>query len=152
MNLGFKMPLLKQEDKCRPTISVITSLGVPSGSGDTKAGDVVPEVKFPWNYAINPCWSIYGSVLGRVPDTNEGQFFQSAATLATSYQFVDWMSVYIEYFGVYPANHHQDCAHLLSAGPVFRITDNISLDTRASVGLNEQAPDFQASIGFGIRF
>jgi hypothetical protein len=151
MNLGFKFPIVKQG--CWwPTISVIPSLYVPSGSDNKSANNVVPELKFPWNYAINDCWTVYGSVLGRVPDGDRGQFYQTAVTLAGGYKINDCISVYLEYLGIYKTAPGQDCTHLLSTGPVFKITDNISLDTRVSCGLNEQAPDFQASIGFGIRY
>lgn len=151
LNLGFKLPITRQKDWL-PTISVIPSLYVPTGQDSKSANNVVPELKFPWNYALTKEFTIYGSILGRVPDGDSGQFYQTAATLAAAYQIHERVGLYVEYFGVYPRFRDSDCAHLLSAGPVFKITDSISLDTRVSVGLNEEAPDFQTSIGFGIRF
>ncbi len=151
LNLGFKLPILKQ-DRWMPNLSVIPSLYVPTGSDSKSFNNVVPAIKFPWNYALTNELTIYGSILGRVPDGPDGQFFQTAATLAAGYKIMDRTTLYMEYFGVFPASRTQDCSHLLSAGPVFQLTDNLSLDMRAAVGLNEQAPDFQASIGFGFRF
>jgi len=151
LNLGFKIPILKQKD-WMPNLSVIPSLYVPTGSDSKSFNNVVPELKFPWNYNFCKWFTAYGSVLGRVPDGQYGQFFQTAATVAGGFHVHDRVTLYVEYFGLYPANRTQDCAHLLSGGPIIQITDNISLDLRAAVGLNEQAPDFQASIGFGIRF
>ncbi len=151
MNLGFKVPLLKQKD-WRPNVSMIASMSVPTGSGSKSANNVVPEIKFPWNYALTKELTLYGSILGRVPDGPDGQFFQTAATVAAGYQVCSRATLYLEYFGVYPSTRSEDCSHLLSVGPIFKITDNISMDMRAAVGLNEQAPDFQASVGFGIRF
>lgn len=151
MNLGFKLPICTQEG-WRPNISIIPSLNVPIGDDSKSANNVVPEIKLPWNYAVDDHWTIYGSILGRVQDGSSGQFFQTAATLATGYKVADWVTLYAEYYGVFPSLRDQDCSHLLSAGPIFKINDNLSIDMRASVGLNEQAPDFQASVGFGIRF
>ncbi|MBI5763243.1 MAG: transporter [Planctomycetes bacterium] len=151
MTLGIKVPLLRQKE-CLPNVSMIASLGVPTGSDSKSANNVVPEIKFPWNYALTKELTIYGSLLGRVNDGSNGQFFQTAATVAAGYQVCSRATLYLEYFGVYPGNRSEDSAHILSAGPIFKITDNISMDMRAAVGLNEQAPDFQASVGFGIRF
>jgi outer membrane putative beta-barrel porin/alpha-amylase len=152
-NLGFKIPIFCQKEGCWiPTVSVIPSLYVPTGKESKSFDNVVPEIKFPWNYCVTECFTVYGSILERVPDGEDGQFCQTAATLAGAYKIHECVSLYLEYFGNYPALKDSDCAHLLSGGPIFKITDTISLDTRVSVGLNEQAPDFQTSIGFGIRF
>ncbi|HUN80959.1 MAG TPA: transporter [Phycisphaerae bacterium] len=150
-NFGFKVPLLQQKD-WMPTISLITTLYVPSGADSKRPNNTVPEWKLPWNYSFCKEFTAYGSILGRVVDADEGEFYQTAATLAGGYHVTDKLTLYLEYYGVYPSNRTQDCAHLLSGGPIIQITDNLSLDMRAAVGLNEQAPDFQASIGFGIRF
>ncbi len=151
MTLGFKLPVCKQSE-CRPNISVIADISVPTGSATKSANNVVPELSFAWDYSFCSKFTAYGALFGRVQDGSSGQFFQTAATLACSYQVASRASLFLEYAGVFPAVRNQDCSHVLSGGPVFRITDNFSLDMRASVGLNEQAPDFQASIGFGIRF
>jgi hypothetical protein len=151
LNIGFKIALFKQHDWI-PNLSIMPALNVPTGSDSKSANNVCPEVKLPWNYAITKEFTMYGSVLGRVQDGDNGQFFQTAATLAGGYKICDRTSLYLEYLGVFPAQRNEDCTHLLSVGPVFQITDNISLDMRVAAGLNEQAPDFQASIGFGIRF
>ena len=151
LNLGFKMPVIRDKENL-PNISFIASMNVPTGGGGKSANNVVPEIKFPWSYAITNEWSVYGSYFARVNDGPGGQFFQNGVTLATAYDVHDRVKLYLEYLGVYPAVRDEDCAHLLSAGPIIWLTDNLSLDMRATVGLNEQAPDFQTSIGFGIRF
>lgn len=151
MTIGVKMPVMKQ-DGWKPNASVILSLGLPTGGASKSANNVVPTIKMPWNYAINQQLTIYGSLLGRVPDGPEGQFFQTGVTLAGGYKVHDRVTLYMEYFGLYNASRRQDASHILSAGPIIRVTDNVSLDMRAGLGLNEEAPDFQASIGMGIRF
>lgn len=151
LNVGFKLPILRDMEGL-PNISIIPSLTLPTGGGGKSADNVVPEVKFPWNYAITNEWGVYGSYFARVNDGSNGQFFQNGVTLATAYQVHDRVKLYLEYLGLYPAVRDEDCAHILSGGPIIWLTDNLSLDMRASVGLNEQAPDFQTSIGFGIRF
>lgn len=151
ISFGVKIPLLKQ-DGWMPNLAVIPTIGVPTGK-DSVSGThhLVPEIKFPWNYALNDMWTVYGSVLGRVQDANESQFWQTAVTLAGAYQATDYMKLYVEYYGVYPELQGQDCDHFVSAGPIFKLSDDISMDLRAGMGINEEAPDFQASIGFGIR-
>jgi hypothetical protein len=142
LNLGFKLPLIRDKDSL-PNISVIPSLTVPTGGAGKTAGNVVPEVKFPWNYGITDDWAVYGSYFARVNDGPGGQFFQNGVTLATAYDVHDRVKLYLEYLGLYPAVRDE---------PIIWLTNNLSLDMRATVGLNEQAPDFQTSVGFGIRF
>jgi hypothetical protein len=151
-SLGLKTPLLKHsDDNCLPNVSLIGTVSFPTAGHPKSANDVVPELKLPWNYPITDEFTVYGSILGRIQHSDK-HFPQGAATLAAAYSVTEWMKVYVEYFGVYHASDDEDCSHLISGGPIFAITDNISIDTRVSAGLNEQAPDFQASVGMGIRF
>lgn len=152
-SIGVKVPILKDCENL-PNISAIFTLGLPTGNPSKSTRDVSYELKFPMNYAVTDRFTVYGSVLSRFLNSVEGDglFCQHAATLAGGYRVMDDLTLYLEYFGVYPANKNTDCAHILSAGPIIHLSDNVSLDMRAGVGLNEQAPDFQASVGFGIRF
>ncbi len=153
MSLGLKAPIIRDCEGL-PNVSAIFTIGLPTGNPSKSTRDVSYELKFPMNYAITNELTIYGSVLTRILNDVEGDghFCQQAATLAAGYRVMDDLTLYLEYFGVYPATKNSDCSHVLSAGPIIHLADNISLDMRAGLGLNEEAPDFQASIGFGIRF
>ncbi|HWL92158.1 MAG TPA: transporter, partial [Phycisphaerae bacterium] len=148
---GVKVPLLR-EKKCLPNVSFIYEMSIPTGSSTKSSDDVGHFFSLPWNYAITKKITAFGSLAGTVTNSPTGQFFAGQATLGGAYHATDWMTLYTEYFTRIHNTEHGDCLHVLSAGPIFWLTDNISIDTRIGVGLNEEAPDFQTSVGMGIRF
>jgi len=151
MSIGFKSPLLKQNGLI-PNLSIIPAISLSTGTGSKSTGDVDPEVRLAWNYGINDKLTVYGVVLAAGVSDDEGRFFQSGASFAMSYVITDKVSWFTEYYGLYPSTRDSDCQHNLDFGPVFLINDNFQIDVRAGVGLNEEAPDFQAGIGFAYRF
>ncbi len=151
MSIGFKTQLLKQKGLI-PNLSMIPAISLPTGTGSKSTGDVDPEVRLAWNYSLSEKLSMYGVVLAAGISDDEGRFFQSGASLAAFYQFTPKIGGFLEYYGLYPSSRDSDCQHNLDFGPVFLIKDNFQIDVRAGVGLNEEAPDFQAGIGFCYRF
>jgi len=151
MSVGFKAHLLKQSGAL-PSFAIIPSLSVPTGAAKTSSGDVVPEVDFPWNYALNDKWSIYGMAVVTMPNDARGHFFQARASAATCYQVTDKLSFFVEYFGLYPGARDADCQHNLDCGPILLINRNCQVDFRVGMGINGAAPDFFTGIGLSIRF
>ncbi len=151
MSVGFKAPLLKQKGWI-PNLSIIPAISIPTGTSGKTTGDVDPEVRLAWNYSLTSKLSIYGVGLATWITDSESRFFQSGASFATFYQFTPKVGGFLEYYGLYPNTRNSDCQHNLDFGPVFLINDNFQIDVRAGVGLNEEAPDFQAGIGFCYRF
>ncbi|MGE0480357.1 MAG: transporter [Phycisphaerae bacterium] len=151
MSIGFKSPLLKQ-DRLIPNLSIIPAISLPTGTGSTSTGDVDPEIRLAWNYALTAKWTVYGVGLATVLSDDEGRFFQSGVSLATSYSFTKNFGGFIECYGLYPGSRGSDCQHNIDFGPVILVNDNFQIDLRAGFGLNEEAPDFIAGIGFCFRF
>ncbi|TWT45368.1 hypothetical protein RAS1_17910 [Phycisphaerae bacterium RAS1] len=151
MSIGFKSPLLKQ-DGLIPNLSIIPAISLPTGTASKSTGDVDPEIRLAWNYSLTPKWSVYGVGLATVLSDDDGRFFQSGASLATFYQFTPQLGGFLEYYGLYPSSRGSDCQHNVDFGPVILVNDNFQIDIRAGFGLNEEAPDFQAGIGFCFRF
>ena len=151
MSVGFKMQLLKQ-DGLVPNLSIIPAISLPTGTNTKSTNDVDPELRLAWNYALTDKWQIYGVGVAAVVSDADGRIFQSAASLATYYQFTKNLGGFIEYYGVFPAARGVDCQHAIDFGPVILVNDNFQIDIRAGFGLNEQAPDFFCGIGFGWRF
>jgi len=151
MSIGFKSPLLKPKGLI-PNLSVIPAISLPTGTNSKSTGDVDPEIRLAWKYALNDKWSIYGVGLATALSGGEGRFFQSGASLATYYQFTKHVGGFVEYYGLYPSARGSDCQHNVDFGPVILVNDNFQIDLRAGFGLNEEAPDFVAGIGFCVRF
>ncbi|QOJ14877.1 MAG: transporter [Planctomycetia bacterium] len=151
MTIGFKAHLAEQRG-WRPELAVIGALALPTGSISKSSGDVDPEVKWLWSYAIDDRLSIGGNLNIAVPTGARGRFAQASASLAIGYSVCEHLGVYAEYFGFYPGERGEDCAHTVNGGFAVPVTDDLQLDLRIGVGLNEQADDFFAGVGFAVRF
>ncbi|MBK8915274.1 MAG: transporter [Phycisphaerales bacterium] len=151
MSIGFKAHLAEQRG-WRPELAVIGALSVPTGSHTKSSGDVDPEVKWLWSYEISERLSVGGNVNIGAPTGARGRFAQASASVAVGYAVCEHLGVYAEYFGFYPGERGEDCAHTLNGGFTIPLTDDLQFDIRTGVGLNEQANDFFAGVGFAVRF
>ncbi len=151
MSAGFKFHLLDQ-DGLFPDFGVITELSLPTGASGQTSGDVDPVAKLLWAYDLTDDLSVAGNVNFAVPTSDNGRYFETAASLSFSYAITDRVGSYVEYFGFYPSDRNQADTHFLNGGFTFLITNNLQFDVRAGMGLNDEADDFFTGAGFAIRF
>lgn len=151
LNVGFKTRLVEASGWV-PGLSLIGQLSLPTGSLSKSAGDADPEIKLLWSYSLTERLGLAGNVNVAAPNDDRGRFFQNAASISLAYAISDQVGAYVEYFGFYPAARGSDCAHSLNGGFTLQVTENLQFDVRAGGGLNEEADDFFAGVGFAIRF
>ena len=136
-----------------PTIWVtIVGMTAPSGSSNASSGDVEPEIVFLWAYDIDDRLSIAGNAGIAAPVEDGDRFTQGKASFSIAYAFTDRVGGYAEYFGIYRNTQHTDAAHSVNGGLTYLINDNFQLDARVGAGLNEEADDFFAGVGFASRW
>ncbi|TWT44596.1 hypothetical protein RAS1_10110 [Phycisphaerae bacterium RAS1] len=150
-SVGFKYQVCDQEN-LRPQLAVIGELAAPSGSRGVSAGDVEPTVKLLWSYDLAERVALAGNVSLSVPQEDGNRFVQVGNSLSLAVSWSDTIGTYCEYFGFYPNSRYSDCAHTLNGGITYLLTDNLQLDWRAGFGLNEEADDFFAGVGFVWRW
>lgn len=151
VSIGFKYKLLEQQG-LRPHFGVIAALSVPSGSAGISSGDVDPEVVLAWACDVADWFAVAGNVGLALPTDADGRFFQASSSLVLAFALTDELGTYVEYFGFYPSASDSDAAHSLNGGFTYLITDNVQLDVRAGLGLNEEADDFFTGIGCSWRW
>ena len=152
LSIGAKFKFLEQ-DGWIPHFGIITAMTVPTGSPNLSSGDVDPELVFLWAYDLTDRLSLAGNVGLATPTTEPGhRFLQTSASLSLAFAITDNIGSYLEYFGFYPNDHHADAAHALNGGFTYLITNNLQLDWRIGMGLNQEAPDFVTGVGISWRF
>ncbi len=152
MSIGGKAHLFDQ-DGLIPSFGIIAELAVPTGSQSKSADDVVPLTKLLWEYDLSERVGLAGNVNFAVPpDEAGGRFLETAASVALGYDLNDWLGVYTEYFGIYPAAGAADDTHYINGGFTFLLTPNLQLDVRCGFGLNDAADDLFCGAGFAVRF
>jgi hypothetical protein len=151
LSLGFKQKLWEQKDNV-PHFGVIGAITVPSGSPSVSSGHIDPEVVLLWAYDLTDTVTLAGNVGFAYPSNEDGRFFQTSGSISVAITLTDRIGSYIEYYGFYPNAEHNDDAHFINGGLTYLISNDVQLDARIGAGLNEEADDFLAGVGFAIRF
>lgn len=131
-------------------MALITTLSLPTGSGS----DFDAEVLLGWNYEIDARMSLAGNLGFGIPtDLETGdQFAQGVASVMCSRVVGDVTSVFGELYTNFPAADDESAAFVLQSGVVHRLNDDMQVDFRLGVGLNDEAPDWLFGLGFAYRF
>ncbi len=151
LSLGFKLKLLEQ-DGWVPHFGILGELNLPTGSAGFAAEDVQPKIGLLWAYDLTDDVGLAGNLNFAVTNDEGDQFLQTSASLSLAVTLTDQLGAYVEYFGFYPGAEDSDMAHSLNGGLTYLITKDFQLDARAGFGLNEQADDFFAGVGFSWRY
>ena len=151
LSVGFKYKFCEQ-DGWTPHFGVIGAISVPSGGGGISSGDVDPEVVLLWAYDVNDSLAVAGNVGFSGPTDAGDRFFQTSASLSVAFALTEELGAYIEYFGLYPNTEDTDAAHTINGGLTFLVHNDLQLDWRIGMGLNEEADDFFTGIGVSRRW
>lgn len=151
LSMGFKHKLLEQNGWI-PHFGVLGAVTVPSGSAGFNSGDVEPELILLWAYDVTDSLGVAGNIGLAVPTEDGSRFFQTFASLSVALAVSDRVGIYTEYFGFYPNAEGSDSAHSMNSGLTYLINNNFQIDLRVGAGLNEEADDFFAGVGFAWRF
>lgn len=151
--LGFKWALTGQAGLL-PEMGIITQMTVPTGSDAFTAGETLPGVSWLYGWDLNDWISTGGSTqVNRAIDGETAQpYSEFAQSWTIGYSLGDRVGAYTEWFGIMPdgadSDHTQNYAN---GGFTFLVNNNLQLDIRAGVGLNEAADDFFTGAGLSFR-
>jgi hypothetical protein len=150
--LGIKWGLTGQAG-ILPEMAVITQMTVPT-AGDFSAGETLPGIVWLVGWTIND-WLSTGAQTkaDRALDDVTGEpYLEFSQSWTINYRLHDRVGAYTEWFVLAPdgadVNHNENYA---DGGFTFLVNDNIQLDCRAGVGLNDAADDYFAGTGISIR-
>jgi len=151
LSLGFKYKFFEQEG-LRPHFGVIGEVSLPSGSSAGSSGDVDPQVVLLWAYDLSDRLALAGNFGIGAPTEDGDRFAQASGSVSLAAALTGRLGGFVEYFGLYPNAEHADCAHSLDGGLTYLINDNLQVDWRVGLGINEEADDFFTGVGFAWRF
>jgi hypothetical protein len=127
---------------------------VPSGSDEFSANEVLPGLNWLYGWDVVQWLSVGGStqVNRRLDDVTRQPYEEFAQSMTINYRLIERVGAYTEWFCLAPdgadTNHNEN---YFDGGFTFLVTDNVQLDARAGVGLNEAAADMFAGLGFAFR-
>jgi hypothetical protein len=153
--LGFKIALTEQAGPL-PEMAIIPQAFVPIGADAFTSDEFLPGLNWLYSWEITECLSIGGSTQGnRVQDETGHSFTLFAQSLTAAYSLTDELGGYTEWFGLFPHSAQErgiGAEHFFNGGFTYLVNDDLQLDIRAGVGLNERAADFFTGAGFSRRW
>lgn len=151
--LGIKWGLTGQEG-ILPEMAIITQMTVPTGSSAFTADETLPGINWLYGWDVNDWIATGGSTQANraLDDVTSEPYLEFAQSWTINYTITEPIGAYTEWFVIAAegadTNHTENYA---DGGFTYRVTNNLQLDIRAGVGLNEAADDYFAGSGFVIR-
>lgn len=151
--LGAKWALTGQAGML-PEMAIITQMTVPTGSENYTAGETLPGLCWLYGWDVNDWISTGGTTqINRAIDSGTSRpFAEFAQSWTIGYSLTERVGAYTEWFAICPdgadTDHNQNYAN---GGFTFLVNNNLQLDIRAGVGLNEAADDLFTGAGFAWR-
>jgi hypothetical protein len=151
--LGCKLQLVKQQ-AWLPEAVIISQMTVPTGSRNFTGNQVLPGLALDYSWQITDRLDLGASTVGNgVVDVIGQPYLEVAQSAALHFKLTHALTTYVETYGLFP-HHAQGVSpqYYADGGFSLMVTDDLEVDIRAGVGLNEQADNFFTGIGGGVRF
>lgn len=151
--LGMKFALTGQAG-ILPEMAIMPQMRVPSGSSEVTAGETLPGVNWLYGWDVTEFIATGGQtqVNRRLDDATGEPYAEFSQSWTINYSLADRLGGYTEWFCLAPdgadTNHNEN---YFDGGLTFLLTDDVQLDARAGVGLNDAAADMFTGVGLSIR-
>ncbi len=151
--LGAKIGLTEQ-DGWLPEMALVPQMNLPTGDASFTDGEVEPGLNWLYGWDIDEFYSIGGSTqVNRRLDEANVFYTEFAQSLTINYALTEKIGGYTEWFALMPSGSVLELPkQYFDGGFIYRVHNNLQLDIRAGMGLNQAADDFFAGVGSVVRF
>lgn len=147
--LGVKLALTGQEDFL-PAMGMLVQMSVPTGPADVGGDETLPGLAWLYGWDLNDWISLGGMTQGnRALDSITGRpYLEFSQSWSFGYDLSEHFGAYTEWYVISPDGADFDhCQNYVDAGVTYLLSDNLQLDIRYGVGLNEAADNYFAGAG-----
>jgi hypothetical protein len=154
--IGVKVATTKQAGWL-PETAVIIQTSVPTGSGFLTQKAVLPGVLgiYGWE-VVKDRLSVSGSFqVNQRRDGLDHVYTELDQSIYASVSLSKKLSVYGEYYGIYAGGTHDPDIgprHTFDSGALYLLTNNLQIDWRFGLGLNQRGDDFFTGAGLSFRY
>ncbi len=151
--LGLKLGLTGQAG-ILPEMALMPQMTVPTGSSHFSAGETLPGLNWLYGWDVNDWLSTGGSTQANraLDDVTGKPFLAFAQSWTINYSLAERVGAYTEYFVIAPDGADTNPTESYADGGfTLVVTNNLQLDVRAGVGLNDAADDYFVGSGFAVR-
>jgi hypothetical protein len=135
-------------------IGFLSSLKIPTNTGDTGNHVWEPGFGIPMNYSLPWGFTFFGQTRIDILDQTRSSSMrvQWQNPIGLSRTIVGNLSGYVEFYDAVSTGRNQPWVGTLDTGLIYQVTPNFSVDVNSFFGLTRSAPDFNVFTGFGYRF
>lgn len=151
--LGCKLGLTGQAGLL-PEMALVLQTTVPSGSSEFTAEEMLPGMNWLYGWEVNDWIATGGSTQANreLDDATGEAFLELAQSWTINYTLTDPLGAYTEWFVIAPNGADTNPTEsYFDGGFTYKVTNNLQLDVRGGVGLNESAADYFLGSGFAVR-
>ena len=151
--LGIKLALTPQEG-ILPEMAIMPQMSVPLGDDPLNDEQVLPGVNWLYSWEVTERFSVGGSTQANLGVDDLGEVYTEVAqSLTAGVAITEKLGGYVEWFVLAPSGSDvAQTEHYFNGGFAYSVTNNLQLDVRAGMGLNDAAFDFFSGAGVVIRF
>ena len=150
--VGAKIALTEQ-DGWLPEMALIPQMNLPTGHPDLTEGEVQPGVNWLYGWDVTEFYAIGGSTQVNRAFDSTVHYAEFAQSMTVNYTLTEKLGGYTEWFAFFSSGSVVALPqHYFDGGFTYRVHNNLQLDIRAGVGLNDAADDFFAGAGSVVRF
>jgi hypothetical protein len=150
MAVGLRSQLLKN-DGFLPDLTGLVDLFIPVGANSKSAGDVVPDIRLAYGWALTGTLRLYGVGIAAAAVDDDGRHFQGSVSAGLSWGITKELASFVEYFGIF-RDRRGSPLHSVNGGLAFLLGDDVQVDVSAGLGLNTDAPDAFVGAGLSLRW
>ena len=130
-------------------VSLIVSLGLPTGSDAVSTHGYDPSIQVPWSRGISSKLTLAGMLSLYAPTEGDRRNVTGETTFVLTRQLTARWDGFVEYAAAFPEDGGQ--RHLLHMGSGFKTTRDQQIDVHVGIGLSSAAADWLVGAGYSFR-
>jgi len=152
--IGFKARLYRRPEGSSwavPRVSLVLGADLPTGASGIGASEVVPGTALAAAWDLRERLTVGGNVGWVRGFEDDERFNQGLASLELIYVLTQVVTTYIEWYGLFPENQGGGSSNYLDTGIGWLLSNNLQLDWRIGVGLQDPSPNWFTGVGLSVR-
>ena len=135
-------------------IGFLSSLKIPTNTGDTGNHVWEPGFELPINYSLPAGFTLFAQTRIDVLDQPGSRHMrvQWQNPIGISRTIIGNLSGYLEFYNAVSTGRNHPWTGTVDTGLIYQVTPNFSVDIDSFFGVTDSAPDYNVFCGFGRRF
>lgn len=154
VSLGFKIVIFEPDaatSTLSPRAAILAGAELPTGSDAFGAGEVQPgaTVAFAWDLSSSLGLGVNAGLASLT--SGDERFGQGSASVALGRGIGESLSMYAEWYGLFPEVSDGGSSHYLNGGFAWLLSADLQLDWRVGLGLQDPEPNWFTGAGLSVR-